>query len=136
MHTHTYTHTCKYIFIFLAVNVKVTHVETPEEFFIQYVKELPKLNNINKQIARHCKKVKQEAILQPGEVIENPYYVHVHAYVYHWLFVLFLGIICTVFSEDEEWKRAKIEKVNWGNPPYATIFFIDFGNTTIVSMGR
>ena len=66
--THTYTHTCKYIFIFLAVNVKVTHVETPEEFFIQYVKELPKLNNINKQIGRHCKKVKQEAILQPGEV--------------------------------------------------------------------
>ena len=62
-------------------------------------------------------------------------YMYMRMYIIGYLY-FFLGIICTVFSEDEEWKRAKIEKVNWGNPPYATIFFIDFGNTTIVSMGR
>lgn len=57
----------------IAVDVLVSHVVTPSEFYVQYKKDKQLLNALNDQVQKHCTSIKQEAKLEPG--ITNGWYV-------------------------------------------------------------
>ena len=49
-----------------AVDVLVSHVVTPSEFYVQYKKDKQLLNALNDQVQKHCTCTKLEAKLEPG----------------------------------------------------------------------
>lgn len=49
-----------------AVDVLVSYVETPSEFYVQYKKDKELLNTLNDQVQKHCSSYKEEAKLEPG----------------------------------------------------------------------
>ena len=51
---------------FPAIACKVTHVETPNEFWVQFEEEISKLETLEKFIRKYCSDSKQEPFLEKG----------------------------------------------------------------------
>lgn len=57
--------------------------------------------------------------------------------------VMCIGALCVICVDalcaamfKNQWRRARVESVQWAASTYISVFFIDFGNIDVVTMDR